>query len=234
MTRKPSLLETELRQTRPFGTRVEEGVVALFRTADVVRRVLGAVLADQGITEFAVNDQRSTLDLAEALVFPARELIPTDDVRARAAGLVATEPWGREQWERLAEGTLFDGMESWLPWLVDGDELLTDVLPDSAKVVLVEPRRMRDRAGDLLAEEADLARAVGPRPDAGMARARTAGSGAGAQWRHPRDFTKAAYHARIAIRDWRGVAGAGGTLHVLRRRDCFHRFCAAIRETGSF
>ena len=28
-----------------------------------------------------------------------------------------TQPWGREQWERLAEGQTFDGMESWLPWL---------------------------------------------------------------------------------------------------------------------
>ena len=112
------------------------------------------------LTEFAVNDQRSTLDLAEALVFPARELIPTDAVRARAAALVATEPWGREQWERLAEGSLFDGMESWLPWLIDGDQLITDVLPATAKVALVEPRRMRDRANDLLAEEDDLARAL--------------------------------------------------------------------------
>ncbi len=112
------------------------------------------------LTEFAVNDQRSTLDLDEALVFPARELIPTDDVRTRAGALVGTEPWGREHWERLAEGTLFDGMESWLPWLVDGDQLITDVLPKTAKVALVEPRRMRDRANDLLAEEDDLARAL--------------------------------------------------------------------------
>ena len=40
-----------------------------------------------------------------------------------AAGLVASEPWGREQWERLAEGAHFDGMESWLPWLIDSDRL---------------------------------------------------------------------------------------------------------------
>ena len=112
------------------------------------------------LTEFGVNDQRSTLDLDEAYVFPARELIPTDEVRARAAALVATEPWGREQWERLSEGTLFDGMESWLPWLVEEHQLLTDVLPAGAKVALVEPRRMRDRADDLLAEEDDLARAL--------------------------------------------------------------------------
>ena len=82
------------------------------------------------LTEFTVNDQRSTDDLAEVLIFPARELLPSDEVRARAAELVADEPWGREQWERLAEGTLFDGMESWLPWLTDGDQLITDVLPD--------------------------------------------------------------------------------------------------------
>ena len=112
------------------------------------------------LTEFAVNDQRSTSELAEAFVFPARELIPSADVRAHAAKLVATEPWGREQWERIAEGTLFDGMESWLPWLLEEEKLLTDVLPATAKVALVEPRRMRDRANDLLAEEDDLARAL--------------------------------------------------------------------------
>ncbi len=112
------------------------------------------------LTEFAVNDQRSTHDLAEALIFPARELVSTPEMQARAATLVATEPWGREQWERLADGALFDGMESWLPWLVDQPVLLTDVLPAAAKVALVEPRRMRDRANDLLAEEDDLARAL--------------------------------------------------------------------------
>ncbi len=112
------------------------------------------------LTEFGVNDQRSSHDLAEAYIFPARELIPSPDVCARAAALVGREPWGREQWERLGEGALFDGMESWLPWLVDEPMLLTDLLPSTAKVVLVEPRRMRDRANDLLAEEQDLATAL--------------------------------------------------------------------------
>ena len=117
------------------------------------------------LTRFGVNDQRSTVDLAEVRIFPARELIPTDTIRARAKKLIATEPWGREQWERLAEGTHFDGMESWVPWLLDdgaaGDgQLITDLLPESAKVVLLEPRRMRDRALDLIAEEEDLAEAL--------------------------------------------------------------------------
>ncbi len=118
------------------------------------------------LTRFSVNDQRSTVDLPEVRIFPARELTPTPDVRERAAALVETEPWGREQWERLADGNHFDGMESWLPWLVDGNDdgsaatLITDVLPDDAKIVLIEPRRMRDRAADLIAEEDDLARTL--------------------------------------------------------------------------
>ena len=112
------------------------------------------------LTEFSVSEQRSTKDLATTLVFPAREVLYVEGVRERAASLVASEPWGREQWERLSEGQIFDGMESWLPWLTDRDELLTDHIGDDALIVLVEPRRMIDRARDLLAEEDDLARAL--------------------------------------------------------------------------
>jgi transcription-repair coupling factor (superfamily II helicase) len=113
------------------------------------------------LSGFAVADQRSTHDVDEVRIFPARELLPTDEVRARAQALIATEPWGAEQWERLAEGQTFDGMESWLPWLTApaeaGERLLPDLLPADALVLLCEPRRMRDRAQELLDEEASLA-----------------------------------------------------------------------------
>ena len=109
------------------------------------------------LSEFSVSDQRSTEALDQVELFPCRELLPSDEVRRRAEKLVASEPWGREQWVRLAEGQLFDGMESWLPWLVDETRTVVDLLPSEALVVLVEPRRLRDRAGDLLAEEEDLA-----------------------------------------------------------------------------
>src|SRR3546814_3562174 len=48
-------------------------------------------------------------------------------------------------------------MESWLPGLTEGHHLLVDLVGSDALVLLLEPRRMRDRAPDLLAEEADLA-----------------------------------------------------------------------------
>src|SRR5438105_9508119 len=109
------------------------------------------------LSRFSVADQRSTDEIDESWVFPARELVPSDEVRERAARLVGSEPWGREQWERLADGQVFDGMESWLPWLSDREHLLPDLLPDDALVLLVEPKRTRDRAQELLDEEASLA-----------------------------------------------------------------------------
>ncbi|HEU0171299.1 MAG TPA: transcription-repair coupling factor, partial [Acidimicrobiales bacterium] len=46
------------------------------------------------LTEFSVSDQRSTDGLDEVLLFPCRELLPTDEVRERAERLVGLEPWG--------------------------------------------------------------------------------------------------------------------------------------------
>ena len=112
------------------------------------------------LTRFDVTGQRSSEDVDSVRVFPARELVVDESVRGRAAGLVASEPWGREQWERLAEGQIFDGMESWLPWLTERDELLTDAVGSDAFVVLADPRRMLDRARELIADEDDLARAL--------------------------------------------------------------------------
>ena len=137
---------------------VRGSIVDVFpSTADVPVRIdLWGDEVDR-LTEFSVGDQRSTVDVECAELFPCRELLPTDEVRERAARLVGREPWGREQWERLAEGATFDGMESWLPWLTDGEHALFDLLGADAQVLLVDPRRMRDRAAEVLADEADLA-----------------------------------------------------------------------------
>jgi transcription-repair coupling factor (superfamily II helicase) len=140
---------------------VRGSIVDVFpSTADVPVRIdLWGDEVDR-LTEFSVADQRSTVDVACAEIFPSRELLPTDEVRERASRLIAREPWGREQWERLAEGAMFDGMESWLPWLTEGEHTLFDLLGSDAQVLLIEPRRMRDRAAEVLAEEADLAQSL--------------------------------------------------------------------------
>jgi transcription-repair coupling factor (superfamily II helicase) len=51
-------------------------------------------------------------------------------------------------------------MESWLPWLSSDEHLLLDLLPSSALVAIIEPRRLRDRAQELLDEEAALAQTL--------------------------------------------------------------------------
>ena len=46
------------------------------------------------LSHFSIADQRSTDDVDAATIFPARELLATVEVRARAKGLLRTEPWG--------------------------------------------------------------------------------------------------------------------------------------------
>ncbi len=140
---------------------VRGSIVDVFpSTADVPVRIdLWGDEVDR-LSEFAVADQRSTIERAEVEIFGCRELLPTADVQERAESLLRSEPWGRDQWERIAAGELFDGMESWLPWLTSEEIVLVDLLPPTAQIVLIEPRRIRDRARDVAAEEHDLARAL--------------------------------------------------------------------------
>jgi hypothetical protein len=90
---------------------------------------------------------------------------------ARAEALVATEPWGREQWERLADGQTVrrHGVVAAVAHRRTTARSST-TWSTGAQVVLVEPRRLRDRAADIIAEEADLARRSGPHVGGGRRR----------------------------------------------------------------
>ena len=108
------------------------------------------------LTEFSIADQRSVSELAETQMYPAREMRPDGAMRERAAALAISEPWCREHMERLSRGELFDGMESWLPWLAPDEIVLPDLIGPDALVLLCEPRRLADRAADITAETDDL------------------------------------------------------------------------------
>jgi len=137
---------------------VRGSIVDVFpSTADIPVRVdLWGDEVDR-LTEFSVGDQRSTSDIDCVEIFGCRELLPSPEVAARASRLIGEQPWGRDRWERLAEGLIFDGMESWLPWLTDREHVLFDLVGRDAQILLVEARRMRDRAAELLDEERALA-----------------------------------------------------------------------------
>ncbi|WP_324650676.1 transcription-repair coupling factor [Georgenia sp. H159] len=101
---------------------------------------------------FSVADQRS-LDVADRGLWapPARELLLTDAVRARAKALIAQMPGATDMLERLSEGIAVEGMESLAPLLVDGMEPVLGLVPDDALVLMSEPERIRRRAHDLVA-----------------------------------------------------------------------------------
>ena len=112
------------------------------------------------LSVFSVNDQRSTDELDEVRIYPARELLIDDDVAARAETLATDEPWGREQWERVAQRTGFEGMENWLAWLVEHETTLLDVLPERSGLIVCDPAYLRSRAKDLENEERSVAEAL--------------------------------------------------------------------------
>ncbi len=113
------------------------------------------------IRSFSVSTQRSEGKRDLLVAYPARELRPDEVLRERARALVTKEPWASSTWERIAEGQLFPGIESWLPWLSDPISLL-DSVGEHVLTVVIDPTRGRDRARDLGKEESDLARALAP------------------------------------------------------------------------
>ncbi|KZS57642.1 transcription-repair coupling factor [Mycobacterium ostraviense] len=119
---------------------------------------------------FSVADQRSIPEIeVDTLVAVAcRELLLTDDVRARAAELAAQHPAAgdavagsvSDMLAKLVEGIPVDGMEALLPVLhpmedgADGENgahaLLTDQLAEGTPVLLCDPEKIRTRAADLI------------------------------------------------------------------------------------
>ncbi len=106
---------------------------------------------------FKVVDQRS-LEVATHGLWapPCRELLLTDEVRARARALAAVHPELIELLDKLADGTAVEGMEALAPVLADGMELLVDLLPEGSLVVVCDPERVRTRSHDLVATSAEF------------------------------------------------------------------------------
>ncbi|WP_159798140.1 transcription-repair coupling factor [Puerhibacterium puerhi] len=101
---------------------------------------------------FSVADQRS-LEVAEHGLWapPCREILLTDEVRARAADLVEQLPGAVEMLDKLAAGVAVEGMESLAPVLVDRMVPVLDLVAEDALLVIDEPERVRRRAHDLVA-----------------------------------------------------------------------------------
>ncbi|MGY4712436.1 transcription-repair coupling factor [Mycolicibacterium sp. CBM1] len=113
------------------------------------------------IRMFAVADQRSIpeIEVDTVVAVPCRELLLTDEVRARAATLTATRPPDEnhitgsvgEMLVKIAEGIPVDGMEALQPVLrPDELALLIDHLPADTPLLICDPEKVRTRAADLI------------------------------------------------------------------------------------
>ena len=98
----------------------------------------------------------------EVEIFPCRELLPTDEVRERAAALDRARAVGPRAVGAPGRGPDLrrHGVAGCRGSPTTSTCCSTSSAAD-AQVLLVEPRRMRDRAADILAEEADLAAHAG-------------------------------------------------------------------------
>jgi transcription-repair coupling factor (superfamily II helicase) len=110
---------------------------------------------------FAVADQRSIpeLDVEVVVAVPCRELLLSDEVRSRAAELVADAPRDdnrvtggvAEMLDKIAEGIPVDGMEALQPVLrPHALGSLVDHLPAGTPLLVCDPEKVRTRAGDLI------------------------------------------------------------------------------------
>lgn len=112
------------------------------------------------LCEFGVADQRAKSVIEKVEIFPCREFILDSEMLKKASELVEKQPWGSRQWERLANAEMFDGMESWMPWFLQEELLISDLFGGDALFIFIEKRRIRDRISNLIEEEEELAKSL--------------------------------------------------------------------------
>jgi transcription-repair coupling factor (superfamily II helicase) len=141
---------------------VRGGIVDVFPAQDeepVRLDFYGDTVED--IRVISVATQRSEDPVDRLIAYPAREVRPGGELRKRATEMVASEQWAASTWDRISQGQIFPGIESWLPWLADPVALI-DASPPETLLAVIEPARAVDRARELIKEETELAKALAP------------------------------------------------------------------------
>lgn len=106
---------------------------------------------------FSVADQRSLHICSDPIsALPAREILITDQVRARAAELAATAVPLADAFQRISEGIPVEGMESLMPALVNDMESFVELLPQNSRIISVGPELIRNRSSELIRTGAEF------------------------------------------------------------------------------
>lgn len=117
VSERESAVQREIRQTKPFRSLSQEGVVAVLRTADVVRRYIARVLEPYGITPQQFNVLRilrgahaegtggtPTLTIAERMIEEAPGITRLLD-RLEAKGMVRRQRCPEDRRQVLCHAT---------------------------------------------------------------------------------------------------------------------------------
>jgi transcription-repair coupling factor (superfamily II helicase) len=176
---------------------------------------------------FSIADQRSLEGDAPTAIQapPCRELLITPAVMSRAAKLQTQMPAARDMLAKIAGGVAVEGMESLAPLLVDAMVPLLSVLPAESIAVVMEPERVRARAHDLEATNAEfLAAAWATASDGGAAPLdlSQAQAQAAVDELEAGNFTSLAAtrtHAQAAEVSWRSLTSLGSDSELLPEAD---------------
>ena len=88
---------------------------------------------------FEVADQR-TMEavVGKVAILPCRELLLTQEIRERAEALKVQYPSALEILDKIAQGTIVDGMESLIPLLTDSFETIAERMPRGTEVIFID------------------------------------------------------------------------------------------------
>jgi transcription-repair coupling factor (superfamily II helicase) len=101
---------------------------------------------------FTVADQRTYAPVTGQIkIYPGRELMISDSVKAKARYLAAEFPQLSEMAGKIAEGISVDGMESITALLKPNLISLVELLPKSFSITFIDEPRIKSRAADLVA-----------------------------------------------------------------------------------
>jgi transcription-repair coupling factor (superfamily II helicase) len=138
--------------TRRGEYAIRGGILDIFpTTAEHALRLefFGDELED--IREFAVSDQRSVAGKLTAVeLYPARELLITPEVAARAREMSQEFPNLTEMLEKISQAIPVDGMESLAPVLTSQLMPITEFLGPEVPLILLNPEKLAARAQGLV------------------------------------------------------------------------------------
>ncbi|MGH2826341.1 MAG: transcription-repair coupling factor [Actinomycetota bacterium] len=108
------------------------------------------------LRQFALASQRSLEEIESFEVGAARELVTDEATRRRAAELMSDD--ADHVLAQLAEGVIEQGAERLLPRLVGELQPLGALLPEGSPAVILEPKRVRDRADEVIEQVEEWSR----------------------------------------------------------------------------